>query len=246
MLNNSQVWRRQFACFTASLCAAMQPVLMHAQEPALPLPLLAENAAPAPAAACQRLQASRDHSHLRRSSGSRARAARSQRARAAAVLATPSQNVTLNLINRLVQKGVLSQAEAADLIQGAEEDAAFAKAQAQALADTQAAVMAQGTMPPVEPDPDEVRVTYIPESVKAEIRDQLRAEVFAQAREQKWAAPNSAPEWTQRIRMFGDIRMRYDSSCSRTATTTPVSFPTSTPSTPARLSMSPARCSPRS
>jgi len=210
MLNNSQVWRRQFACFTASLCAAMQPVLMHAQEPALPLPLLAENAAPAPAAASPA------------PSGPVTTPISVDPAAAAPVLpdpnapapqplvATPSQNVTLNLINRLVQKGVLSQGEAADLIQGAEADAAFAKAQAQALADTQAAVMAQGTMPPVEPDPDEVRVTYIPESVKAEIRDQLRAEVFSQAREQKWAAPNSAPEWTQRIRMFGDIRMRYD------------------------------------
>jgi len=208
MLNNSQVWRRQFACFTASLCAAMQPVLLHAQEPALPMPLLAENAAPAPAAAA--------------SSGAVTTPISPDPAAAAPVLpdpnapapqpllAGPSQNVTLNLINRLVQKGVLSQGEAADLIQGAEADAAFAKAQAQALADTQAAVMAQGTMPPVEPDPDEVRVTYIPESVKAEIRDQLRTEVFAQAREQQWAAPNSAPEWTKRIRMFGDIRMRYD------------------------------------
>ena len=51
MLNHSQVWRRQFACFTASLCAAMQPVLVHAQEPVLPMRLPAENAAPPPAAA---------------------------------------------------------------------------------------------------------------------------------------------------------------------------------------------------
>jgi hypothetical protein len=211
MLNNSQVWRRQFACFTASLCAAMQPVLVHAQEPVLPMRLPAENAAPPPAAASPA------------SSGAVTPAISTDPAAAAPVLpdpnapapqpllAGPSQNVTLNLINRLVQKGVLSQAEAADLIQGAEADAAFAKAQAQALSDTQAAVMAQGTMPPVEPDPEEVRVTYIPESVKAEIRDQLRAEVFTQAQEQKWAAPNAAAEWTQRIKLFGDMRMRQES-----------------------------------
>ncbi|MCX6840449.1 MAG: putative porin [Verrucomicrobia bacterium] len=211
MLNHSQVWRRQFACFTASLCAAMQPVLVHAQEPVLPMRLPAENAAPPPAAASQA------------SSGAVTPAISTDPAAAAPVLpdpnapapqpllAGPSQNVTLNLINRLVQKGVLSQAEAADLIQGAEADAAFAKAQAQALADTQAVVMAQGTMPPVEPDPEEVRVTYIPESVKAEIRDQLRTEVFTQAREQQWAAPNAAPEWTQRIKLFGDIRGRQES-----------------------------------
>ncbi|MGV3661867.1 MAG: putative porin [Prosthecobacter sp.] len=209
MLNHSQVWRRQFACFTASLCAAMQPMLLRAEEPALPAPLLAANAPAAPAM-------------MEPPSGPVTQSIPTDPAQNAAVLpdpnaaapqpilATPSQNVTLNLINRLVQKGVLTHGEAADLIQGAEEDAAFAKAQAQALADTQAAVMAQTAMPPVEPDSEEVRVTYIPESVKAEIRDQLRAEVFTQAKAQKWAAPNSAVEWTQRLKIFGDVRMRHD------------------------------------
>jgi hypothetical protein len=216
MLKSSQIWRRQFACFTASLCAAMQPVVLRAAEPALPAPLLAENT-PATKPAAENVPAPVAPSEP----------ATPQipldPAQAAAVLpdpnipapqpilATPSQNVTLNLINRLVQKGVLSHAEAADLIKGAEEDAAFAKAQAQALADTQAAVAAQSAMPPVEPDAEEVRVTYIPESVKTQIRDQLRAEVFEQARNQKWAAPNEFPEWTSRIRFFGDMRMRQES-----------------------------------
>ncbi|MHB1080666.1 MAG: putative porin [Prosthecobacter sp.] len=204
MLTPKQVWRRTYACFTASLLAALQPSLMFAAEPALPapLPLLAENAPPATAA-----------------SPSTPAPISADPALAVPVLPdpnaaapqamTPSQNVTLNLINRLVQKGILTHGEASDLIKGAEEDAAFAKAQAQALAETQAAVAAQTAMPPVQPDAEEVRVTYIPESVKAQIRDQLRTEVFAQARAQHWAAPGSVPEWTQRIKMFGDVRTLY-------------------------------------
>ncbi len=212
MLNNSQVWRRQFACFTASLCAAMQPVLLTALEPVLPMRLPAENTAPAPAAPASSAPSGAVSSAISTDPAAPAPVLPDPNAPAPQpLLAGPSQNVTLNLINRLVQKGVLSQAEAADLIQGAEADAAFAKAQAQALADTQAVVMAQGTMPPVEPDPEEVRVTYIPESVKAEIRDQLRTEVLAEAQEQKWAAPNAAAEWTQRIKLFGDMRMRQES-----------------------------------
>lgn len=229
MLNHSQVWRRQFACFTASLCAAMQPVLLHAEESALPvsLPLLAQNAAPVPGAPVGAppppapasppamvvngepvpgAPAGPNAGELPPAVLPDPNAAAPQ-----PILAAPSQNVTLNLINRLVQKGVLSHGEAADLIQGAEADAAFAKAQAQALADTQAAVMAQTAMPPVEPDNEEVRVTYIPESVKAQIRDQLRTEVLSQAREQRWAAPNEIPDWASRMRIFGDVRMRYDS-----------------------------------
>ena len=184
---------------------------MLAVEPTLPAPLLAENTAPAPAAAPAA------------ASGATIAPVSADPADAVPVLPdpnaaapqqiqnTPSQNVTLNLINRLVQKGILTHSEASDLIKGAEEDAAFAKAQAQALAETQAVVAAQSAMPPVQPDSEEVRVTYIPESVKAQIRDQLRTEVFAQARQQNWAAPNSAPEWTQRIKMFGDMRMRQES-----------------------------------
>lgn len=173
---------------------------MFAAEPALPapLPLLAENAPPATSTPAP---ISADPAE--------AVPVLPDPNAAAPQAMTPTQNVTLNLINRLVQKGILTHGEASDLIKGAEEDAAFAKAQAQALAETQAAVAAQTAMPPVQPDAEEVRVTYIPESVKAQIRDQLRTEVFAQAKEQQWAAPNSAPEWTQRIKLFGDIRTMY-------------------------------------
>jgi len=210
MLNHSQVWRRQFACFTASLIAAVQPALLLAQEPQLPTKLLAENTAPSAAPAATTTAPAPPP--ISTDPAAAAPVLPDPNAPAPQpILAGPTQNVTLNLINRLVQKGILSQGEAADLIQGAEQDAAFAKAQAQALAETQAAVMTQNAQPPVEPDSDEVRVTYIPEAVKAQIRDQLRTEVFAQARAQQWAAPNSAPEWTQRIKIFGDIRMRQES-----------------------------------
>src|SRR5580704_14443737 len=43
---------------------------------------------------------------------------------------TRSQNVTINLINRLVQRGVLTKEDAAELIKMAEEDAAAARAEA--------------------------------------------------------------------------------------------------------------------
>ena len=47
-----------------------------------------------------------------------------------------STNVTVNLISRLVQKGILTQEEAALLIQQAENDAAQAQACAQRIAAT--------------------------------------------------------------------------------------------------------------
>lgn len=115
--------------------------------------------------------------------------------------ARPSQNVTINLINRLVQRGVLTQADAAELIKQAEEDAALARNQAAAAA---AAVAAQDNGPD-----DAVRVTYVPENVKAQIRDQVKDEVIAQARAERWTSPDATPDWARRIRLFGDIRIRY-------------------------------------
>lgn len=111
--------------------------------------------------------------------------------------AAPSQNVTINLINRLVQRGVLTQADAAELIKQAEEDAAAAKA------------LAESAQEPAASD-DAVRVTYIPETVKAQIRDELKQDVLAQARDESWAAPNTLPEWVSRYKFFGDVRLRYE------------------------------------
>ena len=115
----------------------------------------------------------------------------------APVAAAPSQNVTINLINRLVQRGVLSKEDAADLIKQAEADAVAAKAQAAAAA--QVAPVSEDT----------VRVTYIPEVVKDQIRDDLRQEVMKQAYEEKWAAPRAFPSWVTNLRLFGDVRVRY-------------------------------------
>lgn len=109
----------------------------------------------------------------------------------------PSENVTVNLITALVKKGVLTQAEAVALIQQAEQDAAIAQAQAEAAA-----------MPPPI-DPEGQRITYIPEIVKKQMRDQIQQELMAHAREQEWGA-NRAPEWTSRIVPFGDIRLRSE------------------------------------
>jgi hypothetical protein len=114
--------------------------------------------------------------------------------------AAPTSNVTVNLINRLVQKGILGQAEAAEMIQQAEADAQAAQQAAAAQADIAA-------LPPA-PSEDEMRVTYIPEVVKNNMRDQIKQELMAAAREEKWSE-KKYPEWTERFRPFGDIRLRF-------------------------------------
>ncbi len=117
--------------------------------------------------------------------------------------AAPTQNATINLINRLVEKKVLTRDEADEMIKQAQADAATAAQNAAAQADIAA-------LPPVA-GPDDMRVTYIPEVVKNNMRDQIKQELMAAAREEKWSE-KSAPEWTSRFRPFGDIRGRYDNT----------------------------------
>lgn len=99
------------------------------------------------------------------------------------------RQTTMNLIDALVDTGVLTREKADELIKAAEAKAANTAAKAK--------------------KDSTVRVQYVPESVKAEIREQLKQEVLAQARTEGWAAPNAIPEWTERIKIEGDLRVRY-------------------------------------
>ena len=129
----------------------------------------------------------------------------------------PSQNVTINLINSLVKRGVLPQEDADALIKQAEADAAVAREQAEStqVTATQAAMLAQAAAQAAAqatPDPvaeGTVRVTYIPEIVKAQMRDQIKAELMEQAKNEKWVSTAPNPEWVSRFRVAGDVRVRY-------------------------------------
>lgn len=117
------------------------------------------------------------------------------------------QATTMNLIEALVKEGVLSQA-------GAERLIATARQQAAEEAKTAAARATVEDAPPV--DGKIVRVPYVPEFVRNEIREQVRAElredvtrdVLAKAQQERWGVPDALPEWTQRIKIAGDIRLR--------------------------------------
>lgn len=111
----------------------------------------------------------------------------------------PSENATINLIRLLVQQGVLKQEQAQALIQQAEAEAVQAR---------QAAASAPAAPAGV---PGEVRVQYVPAIVRDQIRDQVKAEVMAQAKQENWAAPNTFPDWVSRISLEGDVRLRSES-----------------------------------
>jgi hypothetical protein len=71
---------------------------------------------------------------------------------------------------------------------------------------------ADGAPPPVPaPVPEGTkRIGYVPENVKAQIREEVKQEVLEQIRAEPWATQAAVPDWTRRITIFGDVRVRYE------------------------------------
>ncbi|MFK2874821.1 putative porin [Dyella lipolytica] len=118
--------------------------------------------------------------------------------------AAPSPNATVNLIRLMVKKGLISQSEADGLLKQANDEAAQARSAA-AAAPAAVATTTDGAQP------GDVRVTYVPQSVRNEIRDQVKQEVIAQAKSEHWAEPNALPDWLDRISWSGDVHVRDES-----------------------------------
>ncbi|MCX5592586.1 putative porin [Alcaligenes endophyticus] len=102
-----------------------------------------------------------------------------------------SDNATANLIRLLVEQGVLQPEQAASLLKQAQDEASSA---------TKGSVA----------QPGDVRVPYIPVTVRDQIREEVKAEVMATAKQENWAAPNTFPDWVSRITVDGDVRVRWE------------------------------------
>lgn len=104
------------------------------------------------------------------------------------------RQTTLKLVEILVQSGILTKEKADEMLRDARRSAQTAAAPA--------APGASGTGQRV------VRVPYVPETVRNQIKDELRDEVMVRAERERWAAPGSVPEWTRGMKLSGDLRLR--------------------------------------
>lgn len=136
---------------------------------------------------------------------------------APAAAEAPAEPAMVTLIRALVAQKAIKPAIGAALIRQAEAEAADTRAaraalQAQQVQLAQAQQAQAGREIPVAA-PGAIRVPYIPESVRAQIKDELRNEVMAEAKQGQWASPEeSAPDWTRRITLHGDVRIRSQSA----------------------------------
>ena len=110
------------------------------------------------------------------------------------------RNTVVNLLQVLVDQGVITREKAAQMVKAAQDKAA-ADAAAVAKADEGA-----------------VRVPYVPQIVKDEIAKQVAdevkpgvvADVLNEAKTEKWGVPGALPEWLTRTRISGEVTLREE------------------------------------
>ena len=146
------------------------------------------------------------------------------------------RDTDISLINLLVEEGLISRDKADALIHRAQQKTADkpaadrplpvpvpaavssslpasnpAPAPAPVAAPTPAAVAGSSTPPAAATDAKgTVHVNYVPEIVKQEIRDEVKQEVLAQARKERWGEPGALPAWLNRFTLSADFRLRYE------------------------------------
>lgn len=72
---------------------------------------------------------------------------------------------------------------------------------------------------PAPKSPDTLRVPYVPEAVKNALRDEVRIglredvvrDIKGQAKQERWGIPGVLPEWVERVKIKGDMRLRLQS-----------------------------------
>jgi hypothetical protein len=112
---------------------------------------------------------------------------------------------TLNLIQALVQQGVLTQDKADEIVRKATASAAARPAPSEPAPAADAGAQ----------NAKSVRVPYVPEFVRREMRDQIKEEVLAQAKAERWAAPALLPDWLDRFTFSGELTVRFQDDVFR-------------------------------
>jgi hypothetical protein len=110
------------------------------------------------------------------------------------------RNTVLNLLQALVDQGVISKEKAQQMVKAAQDKAA-----------ADAAAVAKS-------DQGAVRVPYVPQIVKDEIAKQVAEEVKPavvanveqDAKTQQWGIPGALPDWISRTRLYGEATLREE------------------------------------
>jgi hypothetical protein len=116
---------------------------------------------------------------------------------------------TMALIEALVSQGLLTRERADAILRQAQARPAAAEPPVVAAAPPVSAVPAL----PAASAPAAgrvIRVPYVSQALRDELREEIRNDVLATAREERWADPRTLPDWVRGVTVEGDVRLRWE------------------------------------
>lgn len=66
-----------------------------------------------------------------------------------------------------------------------------------------------------------VRIPYVSEATKKELREQVKREVLAQAKKERWGDSGAYPSWLNHVQLHGDFRLREEATVLANGNTAP-------------------------
>ena len=117
------------------------------------------------------------------------------------------RNTVVNLLQALVDQGVITKEKAQQMVKAAQDRAA---------ADAAAALAQSGAA--AKEDQGAVRVPYVPQIVQDQIAKQVAetvkpavvADVVKEAKDEKWGVPGALADWLTHTRLYGDMTLREE------------------------------------
>lgn len=126
------------------------------------------------------------------------------------------QATTQALIDTLVESGLITREKAAQLIANAKAKAGAAVSPAASAASVTTAERELG-----KDGKPVVRVPYVPQALKDELRGAIKQDVLQQARTERWGQPDAFPSWLNQVKIEGDYRLRSEGVKLSSANTSP-------------------------
>ncbi len=128
------------------------------------------------------------------------------------------RSTTTNLVNLLVLEGVLSKDKASALLKQAEQDAQIAKEKDVAATPASTSESVDAAI-----DKKMVRVQYVPEIVKKQMKEEIKDEVMTTLN-YKAGERLGMPDWIDRLKWEGSLRLRAESDKFPDGNPTPFDF----------------------
>jgi Putative porin len=106
------------------------------------------------------------------------------------------RQTTVKMIETMVQSGIITKEKAEELLREARREAAKSISPEKSATDKEKII----------------RVPYVPQMVKDNIKEEIREEVLAQAKKERWGEPGALPEWISRMKFSVEIKFRVQSN----------------------------------